>query len=76
MASNLARAAAIFLPLAPGIALSALRPDWLERLGLAPDGGSGVLELFTSFIVIGIGLAISAFVLGRYVRPARDAAHF
>lgn len=54
--------------------LTLLRHDWLEALGVDPDGGSGVAEwlIVAGLFAISAGLGVSARLEWvRAVRPAR-----
>lgn len=49
--------------------ITALKPDWLESLGLNPDGGNGTVEWLIA-TALGAGALISALHARHLVRCA------
>jgi hypothetical protein len=64
--------------IAAGLAvLTAVRPDWIERLtGQAPDNGNGLLELYLTagFAIAAVLLTIAARIEWRRARLAATDA--
>ena len=54
--------------------LTAVRPDWIERLtGFSPDDGNGLVEvgIVVAFAAVALVLMVSAWYEWRRAQPAR-----